>query len=110
MQGHESANNETRSGGQCPKCSIAIAPEEVGAIIHKVYGETYDGNVRNQEETVEKYFEEYDAFIHDAKEATTENMTCEDLKITMNGAKESAAGMLNRIRLIPKCCPMKLAR
>ena len=73
--------------------TIATRPAEVDAIIRKAYGEIYKGNVEGHEECVKEYIEEYDRFIFKAPEATIEPLTGKRLKVSMQDAKESAAGM-----------------
>ena len=76
-----------------PKGTITPGPKEVHAICREVYGAIYKGNTKDPTKTAEKYMETYDKFIYKATRADVEDLAGRDLRITLDGTKEAAAGL-----------------
>lgn len=74
-----------------PKGSVTTGPKEIDDFITTAYGQTYDGNVEDQEKLKEEYFKKYEPYIYNSVEAEAERRTGDDLEDTMRYAKETAA-------------------
>ena len=76
--------------------TVATSPQEVDAIIRKAYGNIYKGNSSDQQALLDKYFKDDDKSIFKMPEADVDDITGNDITVTCNEAKHTAAGMDQR--------------
>ena len=76
-----------------PAGTVTTSPKEIDGIIRQAYGKIYKGNTDDVHGKTDLYMRKYEKYIYQARQARIEKLTGNDLKLTAQCTKESAAGL-----------------